>query len=160
MTFARVQWLFPIAVSIHNLEEAVWMPWFWRSRGWHVPVSANGFWLATVLIDLVAFLSTYFAVRYGKQSQAVYIYCAFALLIFLNVFWHIGVALYYRTYAPGVVTAGLINLPLTAYLLQRAASEQYIFGPGGIATNIVGKGHAKITHDYENHPFGCKSKRS
>ncbi len=129
MSFARVQWLFPIGLIIHNLEEAVWMPWFWQERGWHTPVSANGFWLATVVIDFAALLSTHFAVKHGKQSRAAYVYCAFALLIFLNVFWHIGVALYYETYAPGVVTAVVINFPLTTYLLRRAVHEKYIFSP-------------------------------
>ncbi len=130
MSFARVQWLFPIALIIHNLEEAVWMPWFWQERGWHVSVSATGFWLATVAVDVVGGLITYFAVTHGRKSIAAYAYCGFTLLILLNAFWHIGVALQYGTYAPGVVTAVVINLPLTAYLLQRAVREKYIFGSG------------------------------
>ena len=106
------------------------MPWFWQAHGWHAPISAAEFWLATLLIDVAMFLSTYFAAKRGKQSVSAYIFCGFTLLILLNAFWHIGVALHYETYAPGVVTGVAINLPLTTYLLQRAVREKYIFGSG------------------------------
>jgi Protein of unknown function with HXXEE motif len=41
---------------------------------------------------------------------------------------HVPVAIVFRGYAPGVVTAVLINLPLMAWLAWRAVKERWVFG--------------------------------
>ena len=126
MKFNQAQWLFPLAITIHNAEEAIWLPVFWQRRQWQVPVSANQFWVATLALDVLAFLITYLAVKHGKRSTAANFYSGFVFVVLLNVVWHLGVAIWYRTYAPGVVTAVALNLPLTIYLLRRAVRENYI----------------------------------
>jgi hypothetical protein len=52
------------------------------------------------------------------------VFAGFLIAMLLNVFWHVGVAIYFRAYAPGVVTAIAINLPVMTYLLHRAITEQ------------------------------------
>ena len=45
----------------------------------------------------------------------------------VNVFVpHLPAALWFRSYAPGVVTAVLVNLPLMSYLAVRALREQWV----------------------------------
>ena len=45
----------------------------------------------------------------------------------LNVLWHVATAaLVFNGYAPGLLTAILINLPFSVYLLRRAASERWV----------------------------------
>jgi hypothetical protein len=127
MRFPHALWLFPLFLSIHNGEEAIWMPQFWQRRLWNVPLSQSQLWLMMIVLDALAVLVTYFAVKCGKQSWAAYLYAGFVFVILLNVFWHVAVAIWYRAYAPGVVTAVVFNFPSTIYLLRKALLEHYIF---------------------------------
>ena len=47
-------------------------------------------------------------------------------ILLVNAAWHILAAIVRRGYAPGVVTAVLINLPFGVYVLRRAVREQWI----------------------------------
>jgi hypothetical protein len=109
-------WLFPLAVSLHNLEEAIWMPVFWRSHGWHA-VNPAGFRTLAFALALLAFVVTYGA--YKQNKLAIYFFAGFGMVMLLNALWHIGVTLYLRAYSPGVVTAVVVVLPITSYLLAR-----------------------------------------
>ena len=112
----KLRWLFPVAVSFHNLEEAIWLPGFWCAHGWN-RVSGAQFRVAAVLVAALAFAVTYAAQRAGRATSARWILVAFCFVMLLNALWHIGATLYLRVYAPGVVTAVLLVLPVTAYLL-------------------------------------------
>jgi hypothetical protein len=126
LSFERAQWAFPLAVSLHNLEEAVWLPGFWQNRSWHLPISTAEFRIATGLVATLAYLLTYLSVRGGKKSVGAYMMAGFSATMFLNAIWHVAATAYVQTYAPGVVTAVLLILPVTIYLLRRALREGYI----------------------------------
>ncbi len=119
------QWLFPAAVSLHNLEEAVWLPAFWRHRGWKL-VGATQFRVSALVIALLAFIITYASVRSSRSSVGAHLFVAFCLVMFLNALWHIAATIYLRTYAPGVVTAVLVVLPTTGYLLAPVFRDRII----------------------------------
>jgi hypothetical protein len=127
--FPRAQWLFPIAVSLHNLEESIWMPAFWREHEIHFWPSAALFRAVAAALALVAFLITFWSIRSGKRSAGTYVFALFALVLALNAFWHLGVTLWFRGYTPGVLTALVLNLPITLYLLRRAIREEFIVLP-------------------------------
>ncbi len=127
--FPRAQWLFPIAVSLHNLEESIWMPAFWQAHDIHFWPSAALFRTVAAALALLAFLITFWSVRSGKRSAGTYAFALFALILALNAFWHLGVTLWFRGYTPGVATALALNLPVTLYLLWRAIREEFIVLP-------------------------------
>ena len=128
MHFPRTLWLFPLLLGIHNAEEAIGMLTFWRKQHWDVPLSQSQLWFMMFMLDGLAVMVTYFALKHGKQSFAAYLYAGFVFVILLNVFWHVSVAIWYRGYAPGVITAVIFNFPLTIYLLRKTLMERYIFG--------------------------------
>ena len=70
MSFRRLQWLFPIAVTVHNSEEAIFMPvWVLRHRNQvplHPSEGSNPGWL--LFLTLAAFSVTALSARGGKQS--------------------------------------------------------------------------------------------
>ena len=42
MDFILIAWLFALVVTLHNLEEAIWLPdWSQTAGRWHSPVSRN-----------------------------------------------------------------------------------------------------------------------
>ena len=47
-------------------------------------------------------------------------------VLLVNAGWHIYAACVRGGYAPGVITAVLINLPFGVYVLRRAVREQWI----------------------------------
>jgi Protein of unknown function with HXXEE motif len=126
VSFEKVQWVFPVVVTLHNLEEAAWLPGFWRNRSWHPPISTAEFRIAAGLVALFAYLLTYFSVRDGKKSVGAYVMAGFSATMLLNAIWHIAVTAYVQAYAPGVATAVFLILPVTIYLLRRALHEGYI----------------------------------
>jgi hypothetical protein len=90
------------------------MPRFWIAHSWRVISAAQFRWLV-VAISVLAFIITYAANRGGRIALRVFV--VFCLVLFLNAFWHIAAAVYLRGYAPGVVTAVLVVLPVCGWLL-------------------------------------------
>lgn len=126
LRFETVQWAFPVAVTLHNLEEAIWLPGFWAERSWHLPVNAIEFRIGATLTAGLACALTYLSIRYGARSAATYGWAIFSTIMLLNAIWHLAATLYLRAYAPGVVTAVFVVLPVTIYLLRRGRREGYV----------------------------------
>ena len=128
MDFNLLVVLFAIAVTIHNIEEAVWLPRWSESAGrWHHPVNAREFRFAVVVLTVLAYVVSFLAVLGGRGSIGAYLVAGYALAMLLNVaFPHIAATMALRSYAPGTATALLLNLPVTICLLRRAILEHYI----------------------------------
>lgn len=126
--FPAVQWLLPVAVTLHMVEEVIWLPaWSQTAGGWHVPVGWGQFAVASAVLVALAFAGTVASARSGRESAAVYLTMGLALVMLINVFYpHVGATIDLGRYAPGVVTGVLINLPLMPYLLRRAFRDGYV----------------------------------
>jgi len=135
-SFTRMQWLFPITLALHNLEECIWMPAFWRERGIHTWVTAEEFRGVAAVLTLSGFLVTYWSGKSGRRSASTYIFAGFVFVMLLNAFWHAGASLWYRAYAPGMATGLLLNLPLAFCLLRKALKEEFIRLPWGSREEI------------------------
>jgi hypothetical protein len=128
MTFFTLTWLFVLAVALHNLEEALMLPaWSQKAGRWHYPVSATEFAFAVIVLTAAAAATALAANLGGKGSAGAYLVCGYALAVLLNVlFPHLLVTLVLRRYAPGTMTAVVLNLPACALLLDHALREQYV----------------------------------
>jgi len=139
MKFTNVIWLFPFAVLAHNLEESIWMPIFWRQHALQIPYTALEFRIAAVGLAFLAFWITYLAAKNGARSKSgilLFLYCG---AMWLNAWWHVGVSIYFRGYAPGVVTAVLIILPVTSCLLLQGWRLKSAPGNAPIPADPIGK---------------------
>ena len=121
-----MQWAFPVAVTLHNLEEAIFIPAFWEQRSWHLALSGREFGFLGFAFSAVTFLVTYLSVHSGGKGVGAYMLVILSGVMFLNAFWHIGATIYFQSYAPGVVTAVLLVMPVTAYLLYCAARQRCV----------------------------------
>lgn len=142
MNFTSLSWLFATAVTLHNLEEALFLPrWSQKAGRWHPPVGAGEFRFAVTVLTLLAFIAAYWSVSGPKGGIGAYLVSGYALAMLLNVvFPHLAVTLIMRRYVPGTATAVLLILPVTALLLCQAFREGYIafsrfvyLGPGVVA---------------------------
>jgi hypothetical protein len=132
MTFGKLQWLFPIAVTLHNAEEAIWMPRWAAGHAMQLPVRPPGaeeIWVALVVFTVAAFAVTYLSARRGPESIWAYLTFGYIVTMLANVLVpHVPAAIVFRGYAPGVVTAVLINLPVMSLLTFRMLREGWVHG--------------------------------
>lgn len=132
MSFKHLQWLFPIAVTLHNAEEAVWMPAWVRRHASQLPVHpppAGEIRVALLVLIVLAFGVTALSVKKGPQSVWAYLTFGYIVAMWVNVLVpHLPASVIFFSYTPGVVTAVLINLPVMSYLAVRAMAEQWVSG--------------------------------
>lgn len=132
MTLRNLQWLFPIAVTLHNAEEAIWMPRWKAGHAVQLPVRPPGaaeIWAALVVFTVAAFGVTYLSARRGPESIWAYLTFGYIVAMLANVFVpHVPAAIVFRGYAPGLVTAVLINLPVMSILVTRMLREGWVRG--------------------------------
>lgn len=121
--FLSLMWLFPTALTLHELEE-------WNIVKWYdqyfvdLPDKTNTstrFFL--VFISVVGFLWTGLAALWGDATVVAYILFSFLAIVFLNCLQHIYWQFRFRTYAPGIVTSVLLLLPIIGILVYRAVAD-------------------------------------
>ena len=89
---------------------------------------------ALVVITIAAFVVTYMSSRKGEGSFWAYLLFGSIVAMLVNVFVpHVPAAILFRGYAPGVVTAVFINLPLMSWLVLRAVQERWVVGRKAVA---------------------------
>jgi len=152
MQLRKLQWLFPIAVTLHNGEEAIWMPGWAARHAAQLPVQPPGgatIRFGLVLLTFLAYAVTYLSDRKGRESIWAYLLFGGAAAMLLNVFVpHVPATFLFRSYTPGVITAVLINLPVMTILVVWMIREGWVSGwkavvfavfvPAGLAGMIVG----------------------
>jgi hypothetical protein len=123
-------WLFPIVVTLHNAEEAIWLPgWSKRAVLWHSPVTPGSFRFSVAVLTVLAIAITWLSAESGKQS--VWTYLAFGCMVvtLANVLIpHLALTVALRSYMPGVATAVALNLPVLSLLVVLAIREGYVSG--------------------------------
>lgn len=119
-------WLIPIAIALHNLEEALWLPAWSHSRAgrWHRPVGEFPFRFAVIILTAVAIIIAIWAQLGGQNGLGFYLLGACALGQGLNVFFpHAIATIVTRSYAPGLVTGLFLVLPAAIAFLTSAFSS-------------------------------------
>lgn len=127
-SFLELQWLFPIIVTLHNLEEAIWLPsWSQTAGKWHSKVGKQEFRFAVFVLTILAYGLTYLSWSSGPESIWTYLNCGYMLAMLLNVFLpHLIATIAMRRYCPGVWTGIILNLPINSLLLYLAFHEKWI----------------------------------
>ncbi len=113
--------LFLFCFSLHNLEEAIWLPaWSKYAKRYHAEVKENEFRFAVIVITAMGYLITFQYFLLSSNSLSKFIYSGFILMMVVNViFPHLLAAVMLRRYAPGLITGVLLNLPVGIYILRR-----------------------------------------
>jgi hypothetical protein len=129
MRFEKLQWLFPVAVTLHNTEEALTMPRWIATHATRVPLhpASTKLWLGWLGLTAAAFGITYLSARKGKESVWAYLLFGYCAAMLANVFIpHVPATVAFGGYTPGVITAVLVNLPVMILLMARALGERWV----------------------------------
>lgn len=112
-------WVVFGAFALHNLEEALAAPAYFERMAGRLTVpwpSPAAFQAATAAVTLAGLVLTVLAVRFDRPGLVTVI----AVVMLVNVLVpHVPLALYSGGYAPGLVTAVLLNLPADLFWLTR-----------------------------------------
>jgi hypothetical protein len=123
------------AFALHNGEEALTarrMLQFMRSeapgflRDFYAGITVFELQANLLILTVLGFVVTAVAVRSSSSFASAFGMMVFAALLALNALLHIGLSIASRSYMPGLVTALLITLPVSALLLLRAKHEAWV----------------------------------
>lgn len=112
--------LFIIGFTIHNIEEALWLPdWSINAGVFHIKVSNKGFRFAVIIITAIGYFLTYlFLFTVDGTGIIRLIYLGFVMMMVVNVVLpHISATVLLKKYAPGTLTGVIFNLPFGSYIL-------------------------------------------
>jgi len=124
ITFKKLIWVLAVSETIHNLEEALWLPAWSHAAGiWHPTVGAFEFRFAVAIVTLIFYGVIYYFSTH-ENEPARYMMGGALVIILIDVFVpHVLATVILGRYAPGVVSGVLLNVPVCAYLLRRGLNE-------------------------------------
>ena len=135
MTRRLATWLLPAVLALHNLEEGLLFPRYLPRvlrrlptgiRDWIGPVSPGEMWLALALATGIPLAFSVWAAVRPASRPALWLVLALWATLLLNAVWHVVAAVaLLGGYAPGLVTAVALNLPVSVLVLRRASAEQW-----------------------------------
>jgi hypothetical protein len=127
--------ILPFAFMLHNIEEAVSMEdWIAKSpMKISYSITTSQFIVAVALFTVVGFIVVFAKRLYKDEAQFFILIAGFSGMLLLNVFIpHLIAALVFRMYVPGLITAVLVNFPLTIYILWHIYKS-----PDPITKNLI-----------------------
>jgi hypothetical protein len=133
----RRSWYFLIglAFALHNSEEAIAAPRMLAMMQARGPALLRAFYsgievaelrVSLFILTALGLFLTLMAARNEESTGSAYTMLVFAALIGLNALMHIALAVTFRTYMPGLITAILLTLPLSLLVLSRAFRERWV----------------------------------
>lgn len=125
--------LVPVLITVHNAEEALFIPAALRIIPRRLPPGLAGlipsypqFLAALAVATAIPWLVWLFGVARGESRTGVVVLLLVQTVMLVNVASHVGAAVILRGYAPGLATALALNLPFSIHLLRRAMAERWI----------------------------------
>ncbi|MGM9950019.1 MAG: HXXEE domain-containing protein [Lysinibacillus sp.] len=131
--------LFCMAITIHNIEEAIWLPaWSQQPSRFQKPVSAEEFRFAVTVITLLAYAAASSYLIWPHAELAKWIFTGFLGSMIVNaIFPHLVATLVMKKYAPGMVTGLLLNIPVNSFILSRMHADNIILWWEPVLSTII-----------------------
>lgn len=136
MTEAALFWLFALALTVHNLEEGLFLPAFTEQMPrLAAHVTPFSFRFALVVFTAGTYVVVGLAVAGGALAGALL--AGLALVMAVNaVAPHLTLTMACRRYAPGTGTGLFIMLPVSVILVARSLSAGHLTG-GALVLSAV-----------------------
>lgn len=119
---------FPLAITLHNIEEALWLPqWSQHASKYHKPVEKSEFHFALIIITALAYLVTFFRVIIPDVVFISWMFYGFLGVMVINaIFPHLIATIALKKYAPGLFTGIFLIIPINSILIYRAIDIGFI----------------------------------
>ncbi|MFC4403922.1 HXXEE domain-containing protein [Gracilibacillus xinjiangensis] len=130
--------LFLFSITLHNLEEALWLPkWSEHAGRFQKRVEPNEFRFAIIVITLFAYLTVFFYYVFNNTITTIILVGFLGAMVFNAIFPHLLATIVLKQYAPGVLTGVLLNIPINSYIIYRFIEENLITLFGAICATIL-----------------------
>lgn len=122
MTVFYMPIIFSVAITLHNIEEALWLPeWSFHAKRYHKPVNKREFHFAILCVTIFAYITSFLFLLYGDIALIRYIFFGFVGAMIINaIFPHLVATVIMKKYAPGLLTGLLVNLPFFSIIIVEA----------------------------------------
>ncbi|HPM77366.1 MAG TPA: HXXEE domain-containing protein [bacterium] len=127
LTFRAMLLLIPVFFTLHNLEEAGGVETLTDGRLQHIMyVTADQTLVAIILGTLLGWALAVACWSAPRGSKRLHVLLGLQAILALNILTHVGGTIMTASYIPGVLTALLLELPLTVFLFRRARREEIL----------------------------------
>jgi len=131
LTFRQAVWLAPAALAIHEVEEwniGSWFKQHFVDPGYFGLMTRESLWLGLVLTVVVGVVWTALACLPRNQKLVAYLSLPFVMNVgaFPGVAQHVFFLISFDAYAPGVITALAVQLPVTVFLAAKAMRDRLV----------------------------------
>jgi len=134
---SQVLFFVPFVVFVaHTLEE---MPAFadWVSAHF-APLTTETFTVSHIPLILLVLAASWRASRPAARTGWVILATAFQWQFAVNAGFHLGTAVLFGQYSPGMLTAATVALPATVYFFGRLRRERWLTSGQMVASMILG----------------------
>jgi hypothetical protein len=138
MSANGLAFLFAAAVTVHDLEEALWLPRWTRAhlKLWFTP-NPKAYWIASSMVSVCTWIAALGVELRPAEPRFALVLAGFALAMAINaVFPHLAISLLKRSYSPGTATGIVLNLPL-GIMLVRAEMRTSMMPPAVLWTQMA-----------------------
>lgn len=132
---------FCFAITLHNLEEAIWLPrWSQHSSQFQKPVTSSEFRFAVIVITSLAYLSAFSYLYIPDSYFTKWTFIGFlGSMIFNAIFPHLIATVLMKRYAPGLLTGLFLNIPVNSLIIyQMFLKDLIIWKELVVSTFVVG----------------------
>ncbi|MBP1933577.1 HXXEE domain-containing protein [Ammoniphilus resinae] len=152
MSIRKVILLGPLIFFIHDLEEVLWaQQWLDENRQLIEGTLLDGivdklgfppleFGIVVGIVTHLYCIISYFAAKNLKAGISMNLYISTILILFVNVFTHLGQSILLKMYTPGVVTAVLVVLPYSIYALKKLKVENLMTKTSRLVSPVAAVG--------------------
>ncbi|ATP40438.1 HXXEE domain-containing protein [Solibacillus sp. R5-41] len=130
---------FCFAITLHNIEEAIWLPqWSQKPSKFQMAVTPSEFHFAVIIITILAYLSAFSYLYFPESDLAKWIFIGFlGSMVFNAIFPHLIATILLKTYAPGLLTGLLLNIPINSLIIYELLENHLIIWKELIISTVI-----------------------
>lgn len=131
--------LFPLVLTLHNLEESLWLPkWTNSLKRKGKTMNEDAFIFANIVVTSLAYLITITYVFFPEITTFKYFYFGFLGIMMFNViFPHLALTIEFKRYCPGLITGMLLLLPTNSFIIIYSINQEVISFLGLIMSTVL-----------------------
>lgn len=122
--FRKLLWLLPVGVVVHNIEEYIAFGRFITKHP--ISIIPEQFLTAQIIATLSIFILYGIGWRKAKINLLFFLILASIPAVIANSLIHVGQAIIFVDYTPGLISAVFLQLPIAIFLMRKAIKERYI----------------------------------
>lgn len=133
--------LFCLAITLHNLEEALYLPQWTTTVSLPLHLQPKPFYIVVSIITLLAYIITALMLCYPNKPRYRFLFIGYAGAMWINAFVpHMIISIMTRTMMPGVITAILFVLPICTFILYKLARswKEIVASTGVVGLFLLG----------------------